>query len=120
MQARTDVETQIGALIDNVERVIYGKRDVVELCVAGLLARGHILIEDVPGIGKTTLAHALAKSINCSFARVQFTSDLLPSDIIGVSVLDESSDRAPYFRTWFLRMRLTGRPRKPKAPFSRR
>ena len=91
MQARTDVETQIGALIDNVERVIYGKRDVVELCVAGLLARGHILIEDVPGIGKTTLAHALAKSINCSFARVQFTSDLLPSDIIGVSVLDESS-----------------------------
>jgi len=91
MQGRTAVETQIGALIDNVERVIFGKRDVVELCVAGLLARGHILIEDVPGIGKTTLAHALAKSINCSFARVQFTSDLLPSDIIGVSVLDESS-----------------------------
>jgi len=91
MQASTNVATQIGALIDNVERVIYGKRDVIDLCVAGLLAQGHILIEDVPGIGKTTLAHGLAKSINCSFARIQFTSDLLPSDITGVSVLDESS-----------------------------
>ena len=91
MQGQAGVEIQISALIDNVERVIYGKRDVIELCVAGLLAQGHILIEDVPGIGKTTLAHALAKSIDCSFARIQFTSDLLPSDIIGVSVLDESS-----------------------------
>jgi len=85
------VETQIGALVDNVARVIYGKREVIELCVAGLLAQGHILIEDVPGIGKTTLAHGLAKSINCSFARIQFTSDLLPSDITGVSVLDSKS-----------------------------
>ena len=91
VQAGTSAETQIGAVIENIERVIYGKRGVIKLCVAGLLARGHMLIEDVPGIGKTTLAHALAKSINCSFARIQFTSDLLPSDITGVSVLDARS-----------------------------
>jgi len=91
MQVRTPTETRIGALIDNIEQVIYGKRDVIKLCIAGLLARGHLLIEDVPGIGKTTLAHALAKSINCSFARIQFTSDLLPSDITGVSILDTRS-----------------------------
>jgi MoxR-like ATPase len=91
MQPGVAVEGQIAALVDNVARVIYGKRDVIELCVAGLLAQGHILIEDIPGIGKTTLAHALAKSINCSFARIQFTSDLLPSDITGVSVLDSKS-----------------------------
>ena len=75
-------------LLDNVERVVFGKREVVTLCVTGLLARGHILIEDIPGIGKTTLAQALARSVDCSFSRVQFTSDMLPSDILGVSVLD--------------------------------
>lgn len=91
MEAGTSKKTQISAVIDNIERAIYGKRDVIKLCVAGLLARGHMLIEDVPGIGKTTLARALARSINCSFARIQFTSDLLPSDITGVSVLDAHS-----------------------------
>jgi MoxR-like ATPase len=91
MEAGTSTKTQISAVIDNIERAIYGKRDVIKLCVAGLLARGHMLIEDVPGIGKTTLARALARSINCSFARIQFTSDLLPSDITGVSVLDAHS-----------------------------
>ncbi len=79
---------QITRLIDNVEQVIFGKREAVTLCVTGLLARGHILIEDIPGIGKTTLAQALARSIDCPFCRIQFTSDMLPSDIIGVSVLD--------------------------------
>jgi MoxR-like ATPase len=91
MEAGTSARTQISAVIDNIERAIYGKRDVIKLCVAGFLARGHMLIEDVPGIGKTTLARALAKSIDCSFARIQFTSDLLPSDITGVSVLDAHS-----------------------------
>ena len=75
-------------LVANIERVIYGKRDVVEMCVAGLLARGHVLIEDIPGIGKTTLAQGLARSVDCTFNRIQFTSDMLPSDILGVSVLD--------------------------------
>jgi MoxR-like ATPase len=79
---------QINRLLDNVEKVIFGKRDVVKLCVTGLLAKGHILIEDIPGIGKTTLAQALARSIDCSFSRIQFTSDMLPSDILGVSVLN--------------------------------
>ncbi len=91
MESETSAKTQISAVIDNIEKAIYGKRDVIKLSVAGFLARGHMLIEDVPGIGKTTLARALARSINCSFARIQFTSDLLPSDITGVSVLDAHS-----------------------------
>jgi len=76
----------IGQLIENVERVIKGKAAAVRRAVTCLMARGHLLIEDVPGIGKTTLASALARSIGCSFQRIQFTSDLLPSDLIGVSV----------------------------------
>jgi len=75
-------------LIDNVEAVIKGKTDVVRMAIVGLLARGHLLFEDVPGVGKTTLAHCLARSISCSFQRIQFTSDLLPSDIIGVTIFD--------------------------------
>lgn len=83
-----NADTKITRLVDNIEQVIFGKRDVVKMCVTGLLARGHILIEDIPGIGKTTLAQGLARSIACTFTRVQFTSDMLPSDIIGVSVLN--------------------------------
>jgi MoxR-like ATPase len=73
-------------LEDNVGRALVGKRDVVRLAVVGLLARGHLLIEDVPGVGKTTLAAALARSIGLGFQRIQFTSDMLPSDILGVSI----------------------------------
>lgn len=79
---------QIHRLISNVEEVVFGKHEVVKLCVIGLLARGHLLIEDVPGIGKTTIAHGIARSLDCKFNRIQFTSDMLPSDILGVSVLD--------------------------------
>lgn len=82
------IVTRIDTLISGIERVIFGKRETVKLCVTGLLARGHILIEDVPGIGKTTLAQGLARSIDCKFSRIQFTSDMLPSDILGVSVLN--------------------------------
>lgn len=77
---------KVNILRKNIGTVIFGKDDVIRLVVVGLIARGHILIEDVPGIGKTTLANVLAKSINCSFQRIQFTSDLLPNDILGVSV----------------------------------
>jgi MoxR-like ATPase len=69
-----------------IARTIYGKEEAIQLALITLLARGHLLIEDVPGVGKTTLAQALAKSFHCTFQRIQFTSDLLPSDVIGVSV----------------------------------
>jgi MoxR-like ATPase len=69
---------------ENVARVIVGKDDVIELCLVALLCEGHVLLEDVPGIGKTTLAKALASSIGCSFRRIQFTPDLLPSDVTGI------------------------------------
>jgi len=82
------VAEKVQKLVGNIEQVIFGKREVVKLCVTGLLAHGHILIEDIPGIGKTTLAQGLARSIHCSFNRIQFTSDMLPSDILGVSVLN--------------------------------
>ncbi len=76
------------AVTSNIERIIQGKRPVIELVVASLVAEGHVLIEDVPGVGKTLLAKALARSIDCDFQRIQFTPDLLPSDVTGVSVWD--------------------------------
>jgi MoxR-like ATPase len=80
---------KIAILQGNIEQVLVGKPEVVRLAVVTLLARGHLLIEDVPGVGKTTLAQALARSLGGSFQRIQFTSDLLPSDIIGVSIYDQ-------------------------------
>jgi len=80
---------KIGELENNIGRVIKGKPEAVRLAVVALLAGGHVLIEDVPGIGKTTLAHALARSLEGTFARIQFTSDLLPSDVTGLSVYNE-------------------------------
>src|SRR5437868_2291680 len=76
----------VSQLKNTIARAIYGKEEAIQLALITLLARGHLLIEDVPGVGKTTLAQALAKSFHCSFQRVQFTSDLLPSDVLGVSV----------------------------------
>ncbi|MDV7391928.1 AAA family ATPase, partial [Arthrospira platensis SPKY1] len=72
-----------------VEATIRGKSDVVDRVICCLLASGHVLVEDLPGLGKTTLAHCLARAIDCHFSRIQFTSDLLPSDILGVSIYDE-------------------------------
>jgi MoxR-like ATPase len=77
---------KIAELRESVESVIRGKSEIIELCIAAVLARGHLLLDDVPGVGKTTLAHAMARSLSLSFHRIQFTSDLLPSDILGVSV----------------------------------
>jgi MoxR-like ATPase len=80
------VRATLGAIERNVGRVIEGKPEVVRLALVALMAEGHLLIEDVPGVGKTLLAKALARSIDCSVARVQFTPDLLPSDVTGVTV----------------------------------
>src|SRR5947209_17456487 len=93
-----DAGHKIQALRSNIERIIKGKPAVVEMAVVALLARGHLLIEDVPGVGKTTLAHALARSFDCSFRRIQFTSDLLPSDILGVSVFNQAEQRFEFRR----------------------
>lgn len=83
-----DAPQKIRLLQENIEQVVRGKSQVIEWAVVCLLARGHLLIEDVPGVGKTTLAHTLARSLDCSFRRIQFTSDLLPSDILGISIFN--------------------------------
>ncbi|MGA9055499.1 MAG: MoxR family ATPase [Terriglobia bacterium] len=77
----------------SVQSVIRGKDEAIRLALVSLLARGHLLIEDVPGVGKTTLAHALARSFNCAFQRIQFTSDMLPSDVIGISIFSQQTQR---------------------------
>jgi MoxR-like ATPase len=78
-------------IISNIEQVIIGKPEAVELAVIGLISSGHLLIEDAPGVGKTMLARSLAKSVNCSFKRIQFTPDMLPGDITGVSVYNQKT-----------------------------
>jgi MoxR-like ATPase len=80
-------------LTGNLEKVIVGKRHSLELVVIGLLCQGHILIEDVPGVGKTMLARSLAKSLDCSFNRIQFTPDMLPSDVTGVSIYNQQKQK---------------------------
>ncbi len=112
--------TGIQRLIENVEQVMFGKREVVKLCVVGLLARGHLLIEDVPGIGKTTLAQSLARSIDCSFTRIQFTSDMLPSDVLGVSLLNPKTNefefrRGPIFASVVLADEVNRTPPKTQS-----
>lgn len=84
-----DTGAKIRKLQESVATVIRGKSDVIRKALISLLARGHLLIEDVPGVGKTTLAHALARSVDCTFHRIQFTSDLLPTDLTGVSIFNQ-------------------------------
>jgi len=85
----TDLKEFGESIIHNLEQVIVGKSQSVELVVIGLLCQGHVLIEDVPGVGKTMLARSLAKSLNCTFNRIQFTPDMLPSDVTGVSIFNQ-------------------------------
>ena len=81
-----DTQVKLQAIIDNIEKVMIGKRHIAELSVVALLAQGHVLLEDVPGVGKTMMVRSLAKSIGATFKRIQFTPDLLPSDVLGVSI----------------------------------
>lgn len=87
---------KVEQLIDNIERVIIGKRPVIEKIVCAMFAGGHVLIEDVPGVGKTLLAETLAKSVSGSFGRIQFTPDLMPSDVIGYTAIDMNSGKSEY------------------------
>ena len=98
--SKTDLNNQaplsaqlLTRLQESIQSVIRGKDEIVRLALVSLFARGHLLIEDVPGVGKTTLAHSLARSFNCAFQRVQFTSDMLPSDVIGISIFSQQSER---------------------------
>ena len=92
MLAAPVASSKLSELEASLNTVIRGKPDVVRLSLVCLLARGHLLIEDVPGVGKTTLAHALARSVDCSFHRLQFTSDMLPSDVLGVTIYNAHSE----------------------------
>jgi MoxR-like ATPase len=87
----TDVKAFGEKLVNNLEAVIVGKRQSIDLIVIGLLCQGHVLIEDVPGVGKTMLARSLAKSLSCAFNRIQFTPDMLPSDVTGVSIYNQAT-----------------------------
>ena len=92
----------IAGVLAQINRIILGKDEQIRLCLACLLAKGHLLIEDIPGVGKTTLAHALAKTLGLTFQRVQFTSDLLPADVLGVSIYERDTgtfrfQRGPIF-----------------------
>jgi MoxR-like ATPase len=88
-----ELAQQVSRLVDQISTVIVGKRPQIEDCIGCLLAGGHLLIEDVPGVGKTTLAHALAVSLGLDFRRVQFTADMMPTDLVGVSVYERSREQ---------------------------
>jgi MoxR-like ATPase len=121
-------DTQREALkqaLDQVNTLVLGKPQEVRLAFVALLSDGHLLIEDLPGLGKTTLAHALAATLGLGFQRVQFTSDLLPSDIVGVSVFDAQARRfefhpGPVFAHVLLPMKSTARHRARRARCSKR
>jgi len=90
-QTKTSARQMAERIVKNVETVMVGKTEAVELAVIALLSQGHLLIEDAPGVGKTMLARSLARSINCSFKRIQFTPDMLPGDVTGVTVYNQKN-----------------------------
>ncbi len=86
-----EAQSTIQKIVENIERVIVGKTEAIHLVIIGLICKGHVLIEDVPGTGKTVLAKSLARSVGCSFKRIQFTPDMLPSDVTGVSIFNQKT-----------------------------
>ena len=86
-------------LRESVQKVVVGKSDVIDLAIIALICKGHVLVEDVPGIGKTTMSKALAQSLGCTFNRIQFTPDLMPTDVIGVNFYNQKSGDFQ-FRSW--------------------
>jgi len=90
-ESYSEVCEKMDRLLTNIEIIIKGKPEVIQLCLIGLLARGHILIEDIPGVGKSTLAHCIASSLGLDYQRIQFTSDLLPSDILGLTIYNNKN-----------------------------
>ena len=99
MESRLQIPTEsIERLKDEIQKVYVGKKDRVELALVALMAGGHLLIEDVPGVGKTILAHTIASALDCEFRRIQFTADLLPTDLLGVNIYDETKSRFVFKR----------------------
>ncbi len=92
-EATTTFSTLFDSVASNIATIVQGKREAIEFALMGMLAEGHVLIEDVPGVGKTSLAKALAASVDCTWKRVQFTPDLLPTDLVGVSIYERSSEQ---------------------------
>jgi len=92
LREKFKLKEKLKKIIENVQKVIIGKEKVIKLALAAMLAEGHILFEDIPGVGKTILARSLACSINCLFKRIQFTPDLLPSDVTGVSIYNQKNN----------------------------
>src|SRR5512142_2309385 len=97
-QIATAVASRASQLENGLRKIIRGKDDVLRLALVSIFARGHLLIEGVPGVGKTTLGQALARAIDCTFQRVQFTSDMLPSDVIGISVYSAAEQEFEFKR----------------------
>jgi len=95
-EIRTLASRSLRNIVSNVERVIIGKREAIELAVCSFICKGHVLIEDMPGVGKTSLVSAIAKSFDCSFRRIQFTPDILPSDIMGFSMYNQKTGEFEY------------------------
>ncbi|SEO01035.1 MoxR-like ATPase [Amphibacillus marinus] len=91
-----EIKSSTHAVVENIQKVIIGKSEIAVLSLTTLLAKGHVLLEDVPGVGKTMLVRALAKSLNCAFSRIQFTPDLLPSDVTGVSIYHPQTQQFEY------------------------
>ncbi|MFO1466453.1 MAG: MoxR family ATPase [Steroidobacteraceae bacterium] len=117
-EAVREAQRRLQPVLSGVGGIVLGKERQIRLCMACLLARGHLLLEDIPGVGKTTLAHALARALGLSFQRVQFTSDLLPADVLGVSIFERDSgqfrfQRGPIFAQLVLADEINRAP--PKA-----